>query len=226
MLRAFIARSPRSAAGPALRYFWAATEVPEVVFDAPGDDPLDQMRHDCIRHKLCDEAGFRKKDVHWTFSLAVGSTDPKKPPSLRTIGFQRVSTLGIDFVIKRGSDSSQSLAAGQAASIVALHGRYLAGENSEQWRAEGYCEELPLEEIIDVVPHSTLTNIVACKRIHDEEGKTEGRVSIEGASHLTDLIQQARLQLDIQSLSSDVLSESVVVCGSTLCRYTFPHFLH
>ena len=39
------------------------------------NNPLDTLRRDCARRNLCDEAGFRRPSVHWTFSLAIGSDD-------------------------------------------------------------------------------------------------------------------------------------------------------
>ena len=119
----------------------------------------------------------------------------------------------------------------------------MEGEHAEQWRGEGRCEELPLYEILGVVPLSTLTNIVACKRIQDEKERQgvsssirkrtfwyprvkfddthtifsrivppqKDRVSMESASHLTDLVQQARLQLDIETLTEHDLADSVMV---------------
>ena len=56
---------------------WTRSEEPPL-YSYPAqvsewDDPLDLLRHDCMRHGLCDEAGFRKPDVHWTFSLAAAA---------------------------------------------------------------------------------------------------------------------------------------------------------
>ena len=45
---------------------------------APGSDPLDVIRKECIARKLCDEDGYRRPGVHWIFSVAISPEDPSK----------------------------------------------------------------------------------------------------------------------------------------------------
>lgn len=92
-----------------------------------------------------------------------------QPPNLRTLGIQRVTKAGIDFCVKQGSASSKNFAAGNAVSILHSYGKYLPGEKAEQWRAEGHCEKIPLLEILDKVPHYTITSMVASKRLAMED---------------------------------------------------------
>jgi hypothetical protein len=81
-----------------------------------------------------------------------------------------VSSEGIDFVMKKGSGTCDALALGKPVSILHLQGRYLPGETAEQWRGEGVCERMPLEGLLDRLPHYTVTSMVASKRIELEKG--------------------------------------------------------
>lgn len=56
-------------------------------------------------------------------------------------------------------------------SVLHLQGKYVTGEQTEQWRAEGHCEALPLSEIIDVIPDFTLNAMVSSKRLEAEMEK-------------------------------------------------------
>jgi hypothetical protein len=94
---------------------------------------------------------------------------PPQPPNLRTLGIQRITEAGIDFCVKQGSASSKQFAAGNSVSILHSYGKYLPGEKAEQWRAEGHCEKIPLLEILDKVPHYTITSMVASKRLALED---------------------------------------------------------
>ena len=87
---------------------------------------------------------------------------------MRTVGVQRVSPEGIDFVMKKGSGTCDSLAAGRPIAILHLQGRYLPGETAEQWRGEGSCERLPLDDLMNLLPHYTIAAMVSSKRIEKE----------------------------------------------------------
>lgn len=138
---------------------------------APGPDPLQVLRETCLKKSLCDESGFRVPGVHWVFAVAVNSSNQNEAPNLRTIGIQRVSDAGIDFCIKKGCESSKSFAAGNAVSVMYSQGRYVPGEQAEQWRAEGFAEKIPLEYVLEKIPHYTITGMVASKRITKELSK-------------------------------------------------------
>ena len=84
-----------------------------------------------------------------------------------------MSPEGIDFVMKKGSGTCDSLAAGRPLSILHLQGRYMPGETAEQWRGEGYCERKPLEDLLDRLPHYTITAMVSSKRIEKEKANAE-----------------------------------------------------
>jgi hypothetical protein len=83
---------------------------------------------------------------------------------------QKVSEEGIDFVMKKGSGTCDRLAEGRPISVLHLQGRYLPGETAEQWRGEGHCMRLELDDLLDKLPHYTITSMVASKRIEEEYG--------------------------------------------------------
>jgi hypothetical protein len=45
---------------------------------APGSDPLDVIRKECLARNLCDETGYRRPGVHWVFSVAIAPDDLSK----------------------------------------------------------------------------------------------------------------------------------------------------
>jgi hypothetical protein len=109
-----------------------------------------------------------------------------KAPNLRTVGVQRVSPEGIEFVVKKGSGTCDSLAEGRPMSILHLQGRYLPGETAEQWRGEGYCERMVLtKEMLKRLPSYTITSMIASKRLEKEKGNQvhELRDGISGVSN-------------------------------------------
>jgi hypothetical protein len=73
--------------------------------------------------------------------------------------------------MKKGSGTCDALADGRPVSVLHLQGRYVPGETAEQWRGEGYCERLPLHDLLERLPHYTITSMVGSKRIEKEKGK-------------------------------------------------------
>lgn len=177
---------------------------------APSEDPLELLRETSAKRNLCDESGYRLKGVHWTLALAYGSDDPVKPPNLRTVGFQRVSDLGIDFVVKKGTSTGRAFNTGCPVSILVQTGRYIPGESAEQWRGEGHCEALPLTDIIEVVPDYTVSHMVASRRIElEEESEKKERSVVESTSHLTEVVQQVRTELVDTAIPYEELADSI-----------------
>lgn len=70
--------------------------------------------------------------------------------------------------MKKGSGTCDSLAAGRPIAILHLQGRYMPGETAEQWRGEGSCERLPLDDFMNLLPHYTIASMVSSKRIEKE----------------------------------------------------------
>jgi hypothetical protein len=134
-----------------------------------------------------------------------------KPPNLRTVGIERISAMGIDFVLKRGSYTASAIAAGQPVSMLSQQGRFLHGEHSEQWRGEGSCQTLPLGEILDLIPNFVVTSMVASTRIAREDGSastdhvSDGRLAMVSRSHVTEVFQKTRIALENGDIPMDEL---------------------
>ena len=139
-----------------------------LVVKPPGPDPLEVLRKECVHRKLCDTMGYRQPGVHWAFSVAMSPLDDSSPPNLRTVGIQRVGPAGIDFVMKKGCKTSQSLAMEQPLSVLYTQGKYVPGQKAEQWRGEGHCQTIDLEEVLHCLPHYTITGMVVAKQIELE----------------------------------------------------------
>jgi hypothetical protein len=176
------------------------------------NNPLSTLKSISQKLKLCDENGFRKKDCHWTFALSIvdcdGTMDSemKKAPILRTVNFQRVTENGIDFVMKnRGHASDLLFLTDQCVSFLFTTGKYLPGQRIEQWRAQGLCEPIRLQEVIDYVPPYTIVEMVASVRANKEGDKREDM----DLSHFTELIQQTRVDLEKGEVPMMELEEAV-----------------
>ena len=116
--------------------------------------------------------------VHWVFSVAM-SPAPEQgitTPNLRTVGIQRISPAGIDFVMKKGCNASDNMALEQPLAVLFSQGKYVPGQSAEQWRGEGHCVKIPLEEVLQCVPHYTLTGMLVSKRIENESQALNGEM--------------------------------------------------
>ena len=153
-----------------------------LVDKAPGVDPLVLLRKDCLARKLCDEGGYRNAGVHWVFALAMSPPDNSTAPSLRTLGIQKVSPAGIDFVVKKRGFFGNSVADNnnddssdmeRPVSILYSQGKYKPGNTAEQWRGDGMLEKIPLTDVLHCLPHYTVTGMLVSKRMEKERLEQE-----------------------------------------------------
>jgi len=177
---------------------------------------------------LCDSDGVRRPSVHWVFQLAVAQPFTA-PPTLKTVNFQRVSSLGLDFIMKRPDGSSANTVAllreRPPVSILYTSGNYTLGDTVEQWRGEGFVEEINLKDIISIVPHYSIVGIVASKRAADQLHKIEGLVSqppselIETEVHRTriekhtkfiELVQKTRQELENGNVPPEEIEATII----------------
>lgn len=135
---------------------------------------------------------------------------------MRTVGIERIDKAGVDFVVKRGSMISESLASGHPVAFMYQQGRFLPGENAEQWRGEGSCDQLKLGEVLDLIPHFVVTSMVASTRIAAEEseaasseGVSPGRLAMMSKSHVTEIMQKTRVELENGDISMEILEKSI-----------------
>jgi hypothetical protein len=157
-----------------------------------------------------------------------------KPPNLRTIGIERVSVDGIDFVMKRTSPTSVSATAGLPVSFMYQEGKFLPGQSAEQWRGEGYCETIPLADISDLIPSFTATSIIASCRIAAEvNGETakvvgiadesDGRLAMMNKSRTTEVMQRTRNDLEHRAISMDEMHEAMAAFRIKPTRLEYMH---
>lgn len=134
------------------------------------------------------------------------------------MGIERVSPHGIDFVMKRSHPAGDRLAS-QDSAIAFLHmqGQYLPGIKAEQWRGEGFCQELALAEILDLIPHFTITSMVGSRRSKEEvtnldelkNDVSEDRLAMLSKSHMTEVMQKTRIELENGDISMEELEASI-----------------
>ena len=142
-----------------------------------------------------------------------------QPPNLRTVGIERITQAGIDFVVKRGSMVADAMSRGQELAFLHTQGQFLPGQSAEQWRGEGHCLVLPLGEVLDEVPHFIITSMVGSKRIATEsasgwpvdESSDESlqRSAVENRSHLTEVMQRTRLDLENGDVTLEELNDCI-----------------
>lgn len=138
-------------------------------------------------------------------------------PNLRTVGVQRLSPEGIDFVMKKGCATSDILALEQPLAVLFSQGKYAPGESAEQWRGEGHCEKIALDEVLHCLPHYTITGMLVSKRIEMESLElgenahdfSVDRMALLNKSHVTEIAQKTRLELENNQLSTRELEESI-----------------
>mgnify|MGYP005847389803 CR=1 FL=1 len=133
------------------------------------------------------------------------------------MGIERVTPDGIDFIVKRGSIVSDAITKGQSLSFLHTQGHFLPGQSAEQWRGEGLCLVLPLSEVISEVPHFVITSMVGSKRIAresttgwpvDDSGDAPApRSAVANRSHLTEVMQRTRLELENGEVCIEELDE-------------------
>jgi hypothetical protein len=136
---------------------------------------------------------------------------------LRTIGIERISQSGVDFVLKRGSHTAASLATGARVAFMHQQGKFLPGQSAEQWRGEGHCEQLKLGDVLDLIPHFVVTSMVASTRIAAEQGEatpakhgvSPGRLAMLSKSHVTEIMQKTRIELENGDIPMEVLEQCI-----------------
>jgi hypothetical protein len=195
---------------------------------APKENPLSLVKKTSKNRRLCDENGVRLPRVQWVFQLAVAQPHTN-PPSLKTVNFQRITNRGLDFIMKRPDGSgapttANVLTTNPPVSMLYTSGHFTPGDTEEQWRGEGKVEEIPIKDLVSVVPTYSLVGILASKRAQDELHKVEDIVSsspldletevhrtrIEKHSKFIELVQKTRADLENGNVSPDELEDSIM----------------
>mmetsp|Transcript_25596 Transcript_25596/g.70656 ORF Transcript_25596/g.70656 Transcript_25596/m.70656 type:complete len:241 (+) Transcript_25596:84-806(+) len=158
-------------------------------------NPLLELQKSCIQRGIADVEGYRLNGAPWAFTLGeVDATTSR--PSVRTIGFQRVSEAGLDWLTRRKSSLVD-----EAVAICYTAGVYPppAGESCEQWRAEGQLAEIPIVEALKTAPRGSLAQILAVGRI--SEGRDE-RLAMYDRERF--LMESAKAKEQLQSADVEI----------------------
>eukprot|EP00565_Helicotheca_tamesis_P000567 CAMPEP_0185729602 /NCGR_PEP_ID=MMETSP1171-20130828/6524_1 /TAXON_ID=374046 /ORGANISM="Helicotheca tamensis, Strain CCMP826" /LENGTH=225 /DNA_ID=CAMNT_0028398481 /DNA_START=233 /DNA_END=910 /DNA_ORIENTATION=- len=177
-----------------------------------GSDPLELLRSTSEKRDFCGADGKRRPGVHWIFGMSTTGGDDVAP-NLRTVGLQRITEHGIDYVTRTHSSSTSSISE-LPSSILYTVGKYSPGESIEQWRGEGYSEPLDLGELLDCIPHYTIVEMIASRRGRlelkekDQEEHDE-RTIIDRRTHFMELVQKTRIELENGDITHDEMSQSI-----------------
>jgi hypothetical protein len=204
-LRRFGSKS-EATVSPFRRNLSSQTQVPSSIAEV--QNPLSMMKESAESKNLCDEFGFCLPHKHWTFTIAVNKTG-FAAPTLKTVSFLRVSSDGIDFVMR---NTPGSIFFSEKVSFLYTQGKYSAGQTVTQWRADGTVHFIPLEWLLSHIPDYTVTEMVATMRAMKEvnEPAKINRLSIGGQhSHFMEIIQQVRADLAEGKITVDDLRNSI-----------------
>mmetsp|Transcript_22393 Transcript_22393/g.33134 ORF Transcript_22393/g.33134 Transcript_22393/m.33134 type:complete len:260 (-) Transcript_22393:74-853(-) len=169
--------------------------------------PLIDLKNQAQSKRLCDENGFRRPDTHWSFVISASATYDQAP-STRTVNFQRISPEGIEFVSKNKSDSIFDH--NRPVSFLYTEGKYKPGHKVVQWRGDGICQKIDLEEVLEYVPEYSISEIIASCRARKEIDNTSDRMSIQGLqSKFTEIVQETRADFVNSNISPEELKSCI-----------------
>eukprot|EP00927_Polykrikos_kofoidii_P056073 TRINITY_DN50256_c0_g1_i1.p1 TRINITY_DN50256_c0_g1~~TRINITY_DN50256_c0_g1_i1.p1 ORF type:complete len:318 (+),score=43.16 TRINITY_DN50256_c0_g1_i1:87-1040(+) len=172
-------------------------------------NPLIELQKQCVARGNCDQQGFRKKGAPWAFQLAEqvqlsrGSGQASSPwPSLRTVGWQRISAKGLDFMVRRAERTEsqnntcvvshtgepnqprECISAMKPVSICYVEGIYPPPKDGPpciQWRIEGIAIPVSTKDLLKTAPIGSISQIVTIS-LKNQGGHDASHVD-EGGSH-------------------------------------------
>lgn len=178
-----------------------------------GSNPLEVLRSTTEKRNLCDAEGKRRPGAYWVFGISSKGMDDGMAPDLRTVGLQQVTKHGIDYVTRKHDSPSSSPPPPQ--SILYTMGKYKPGETMEQWRSEGFSQEIKLDEILDCLPHYTIVEMLASQRgrleLQDEmkDKPVNDRTAIHRRTHFMELVQKTRVEFENGGIDMEELEQSI-----------------
>ena len=169
--------------------------------------PLDELRCRSAARGLCDADGFRLQGAPWGMQLAHASGSGEPWPVVRTVGFQAVRSDGFTFLLKRRPCFS---AERLAVAINYVEGRFVSGEVCEQWRAEGFADEVHVDEVLKTAPLASMAQIIATNTLAND-GDMNGRVRLADRDAFVDATGALKRRLVAGEVPADELRHSVIV---------------
>jgi len=194
--------SARHAACAPLSTFSGALDVADLA-----NNPLVELQKRSQQRGLCDEDGARLPGQPWGMQLAHVSDEPW--PAVRTIGFQTVRPEGFTFLLKRRAGLS---AARLPVAINYVEGRYMKGDVCEQWRAEGFAEEISVAEVLKTAPAASFAQILAASARTQGDGTDDGaRKGLGDRASFISETAALKQRLGAGHVPNDELTRSAIV---------------
>mmetsp|Transcript_14277 Transcript_14277/g.28799 ORF Transcript_14277/g.28799 Transcript_14277/m.28799 type:complete len:279 (-) Transcript_14277:254-1090(-) len=176
-------------------------------------NPLLELQRASQSRGICDKDGYRLTGAPWGFQLAEVTSQNR--PKVRTIGFQRVSEHGIDYLLLK----KKRVAKDDWIALSYTEGIYPPppGQTCEQWRAEGVVAEIDVENVLDTAPMGSFAQILAvARRERSVKGQpNDERNSLcEGQDKDSFIDEVAVLKAELENGNVDIgeIQEAVQVC--------------
>jgi len=88
-----------------------------------------------------------------------------------------------------------------------------------QWRGDGICQKIDLEEVLEYVPEYSISEIIASCRARKEIDNTSDRMSIQGLqSKFTEIVQETRADFVNSNISPEELKSFVFKLGDLFLK--------
>lgn len=175
----------------------------------PVVNPLTQLKEQSAALGACNEQGERSSDgstaTPWAMQIAY-SAGEGKAPALKTVGFQRVSEEGIDFMTAKHAQNLDGL----AVSICYTAGAYPPEEGSKcsQWRIEGTCKGIGAD-LMCAKPGSLAQVLSSAAWRQDKEADEAGRVVLDDAEGLAQQTEAIKERLANEEVTEEELAGAI-----------------
>ena len=175
----------------------------------PVVNPLTQLKEQSAALGACNEQGERSSDgstaTPWAMQIAY-SAGEGKAPALKTVGFQRVSEEGIDFMTAKHAQNLDGL----AVSICYTAGAYPPEEGSKcsQWRIEGTCKAIDADQLC-AKPGSLAQVLSSAAWRQDKEADEAGRVVLDDAEGLAQQTEAIKERLANEEVTEEELAGAI-----------------
>ena len=168
-------------------------------------NPLTQLKEQSAALGACNEQGERSSDGSWAMQIAY-SAGEGKAPALKTVGFQRVSEEGIDFMTAKHAQNLDGL----AVSICYTAGAYPPEEGSKcsQWRIEGTCKAIDADQLC-AKPGSLAQVLSSAAWRQDKEADEAGRVVLDDAEGLAQQTEAIKERLANDEVTQEELAGAI-----------------
>ena len=163
---------------------------------------------------IADDNGCRLTGAPWAFSLAeISQVGGIQKPTVRTIGFQRISEKGIDWLTPRKKNQQQNDNDDEVALSYTM-GIYPppSGQTCEQWRAEGKPYEISISEVLETAPIGSFAQILAVGRVKKNKNiNNKNRMILDDKTMFMEQVEQIKKELQAGTIDMEEMESSVRV---------------